>query len=210
MNADLNNISKLDDEPNDIGGMTSAELKAAFDKAPNQLKNFINTVLIPALELLGVEFIVQRGTDSVKHIRTDANGALQISNDGETWENARVDGYEGPAGPPGPGAYETAVTYGYQGTEDEFNAHLAGMPNATDSIPGLSDAVDSEAGVKNGTAATPFAVKQAYDLAERALPKAGGRITGNIYLTEGKHYGNSLPNDDMTEGRLFFALPDAK
>ena len=33
LDGDLNIIQKLDDEPNDVGGMTSAELKATFDKA---------------------------------------------------------------------------------------------------------------------------------------------------------------------------------
>ena len=28
---DLDNIQKLDDEPNDVGGLTAAELKAEFD-----------------------------------------------------------------------------------------------------------------------------------------------------------------------------------
>ena len=34
---DLNIIQKLDDEPNDVGGLTAAELKAKFDEAEAQL-----------------------------------------------------------------------------------------------------------------------------------------------------------------------------
>jgi hypothetical protein len=30
---DLNVIQKLDDEPNDVGGLSAAELKAKFDEA---------------------------------------------------------------------------------------------------------------------------------------------------------------------------------
>ena len=46
---DLNIIQKLDDEPNDVGGMTAAELKETFDKAGNIIKDYINTKLIPAV-----------------------------------------------------------------------------------------------------------------------------------------------------------------
>lgn len=46
----INNISRLDDQPNDVGGMSAAELKAEFDKAGNSLKNYINEVLLPLLE----------------------------------------------------------------------------------------------------------------------------------------------------------------
>lgn len=37
-NEDMNIISKLDDEPNDVGGLSAAALKAKFDLAGNLLK----------------------------------------------------------------------------------------------------------------------------------------------------------------------------
>lgn len=49
LDGDLNIIQKLDDEPNDVGGMTSAELKETFDKAGNIIKEYINGTLIPAI-----------------------------------------------------------------------------------------------------------------------------------------------------------------
>lgn len=49
LNEDLNIIQHLDDEPNDVGGLTSAELKAEFDKAANIIKKFLNETLIPAV-----------------------------------------------------------------------------------------------------------------------------------------------------------------
>lgn len=45
--ADLDIIQKLDDEPNDVGGLSAAELKAKFDEAGNTIKDFINESLIP-------------------------------------------------------------------------------------------------------------------------------------------------------------------
>lgn len=49
LNGDLNIIQKLDDEPNDVGGLTSAQLKAKFDEAGNTIKTYINDTLIPAI-----------------------------------------------------------------------------------------------------------------------------------------------------------------
>lgn len=49
LNGDLNIIQKLDDEPNDVGGLTSSQLKAKFDEAGNAIKDYINNDLIPAI-----------------------------------------------------------------------------------------------------------------------------------------------------------------
>lgn len=42
-------IQKLDDEPNDVTGLTPAELKLRFDQAAIWLKDYINNTLLPAL-----------------------------------------------------------------------------------------------------------------------------------------------------------------
>jgi hypothetical protein len=47
---DLNIIQKLDDEPNDVGGLTAAELKAKFDEGPKAIQKYINEVLIPRVQ----------------------------------------------------------------------------------------------------------------------------------------------------------------
>lgn len=47
--TNLNIIQQLDDEPNDVGGLTSAQLKAKFDEAGNAIKDYINNDLIPAI-----------------------------------------------------------------------------------------------------------------------------------------------------------------
>lgn len=49
LDGDLDIIAKLDDEPNDVGGLTSAQLKAKFDEAGNLIKTYLNEELIPAL-----------------------------------------------------------------------------------------------------------------------------------------------------------------
>ena len=40
--ADLNIIQALDDEPNDVGGLSSAQLKEKFDTSGNTLQTFVN------------------------------------------------------------------------------------------------------------------------------------------------------------------------
>lgn len=47
--ADLGIIALLDDEPNDVGGLSAEELKAKFDEAANIIKDYINETLLPEL-----------------------------------------------------------------------------------------------------------------------------------------------------------------
>lgn len=49
LEADMNVIQKLDDEPNDVGGLTAAQLKAKFDESGNTIKTYLNDTLLPAL-----------------------------------------------------------------------------------------------------------------------------------------------------------------
>ena len=53
-NKDIEYIQKLDDEPNDVQGLTSAELKKRFDQAGMDIKAYLNDTLLPGLEALGV------------------------------------------------------------------------------------------------------------------------------------------------------------
>ena len=46
---DMDIIQKLDDEPNDVGGLSAEQLKAEFDSAGNKTKDFINNELIPSI-----------------------------------------------------------------------------------------------------------------------------------------------------------------
>ena len=48
--ANVNNIQQLSDRPNEIDGLTSAELKERFDKAGSDIKTYINGVLTEELD----------------------------------------------------------------------------------------------------------------------------------------------------------------
>jgi hypothetical protein len=71
LNTDLNFIQKLDDEPNDVGGLSSDQLKAEFDKAGNAVKSYINNTIVPAVNNL------QTQTDAATAVQhTHSNKAL--------------------------------------------------------------------------------------------------------------------------------------
>ena len=80
---DLDNIQKLDDEPNDVGGLTAAELKAEFDKAGNTIKEYLNETLIPQLSDTVAEAEV-RATAERERV---ANENIRISNENTRIEN---------------------------------------------------------------------------------------------------------------------------
>lgn len=47
---DMEIIQKLDDEPNDVGGLTAAQLKAKFDEGGMAVKKFLNETLLSELD----------------------------------------------------------------------------------------------------------------------------------------------------------------
>lgn len=47
---DMAVISALDDEPNDTGGLTAAELKAKFDEGGVAVKRYLNETLLPEID----------------------------------------------------------------------------------------------------------------------------------------------------------------
>jgi hypothetical protein len=81
--------------------------------------------------------------------------------------------------------------------------------SATTSVDGIVQLSDSTSTTSSVLAATPTAVKSAYDLAAAALPKAGGTVTGDITL--GVNIGIQFEGttDDANETRLIAADPTA-
>lgn len=77
LTTDLDIIFKLDDEPNDVGGLSAPELKAKFDEAPNAIKTWINNVLLLFLE--GTNGAANIGIDTLDGLDTATNvqAALQ-------------------------------------------------------------------------------------------------------------------------------------
>lgn len=94
-NKNMAIIAALDDEPNDVGGMTSAELKNKFDEGGKALQTYMNETLIPALENLGVEtaVLLPENEAGFKYIRLNSDKVLEVSTDGETWQATGSSGH---------------------------------------------------------------------------------------------------------------------
>ena len=82
-----------------------------------------------------------------------------------------------------------ALNYMEQGITD---AHTIGE-NAQSAASSAQSAANTAQSTANA----------ANDTANAALPKTGGTLTGMLILTEGVHYGTSLPAAG-TPGRIFF------
>lgn len=170
LNADLSIIQKLEDEPNDVGGLTSGELKLKFDEGGLTIQDFINNSLIKDLENEGILEILRTADPKMRFARLNSDGAMEVSPNGVIWtvllssghivvdEQGRrfpqrsqltfansqisddgvttvvrgVTGDKGETGEKGKSAYESALEGGYAGTEGEFNAELAKLPQKAD------------------------------------------------------------------------------
>lgn len=94
-NKNMAIIAALDDEPNDVGGMTSAELKNKFDEGGKAIQTYMNEALIPALENLGVEtaVLLPENEAGFKYIRLNADKVLEVSTDGNVWQATGSSGH---------------------------------------------------------------------------------------------------------------------
>jgi hypothetical protein len=79
------------------------------------------------------------------------------------------------------------------------------LRSATTSANGIVQLSDSTSTTSSTLAATPTAVKAAYDLAAAALPAAGGTITGDITLASNIGIQFEGATDDANEVRLIAA-----
>lgn len=102
----------------------------------------------------------------------------------------------------GPISANTVIgRYGTSGTQQELSADVqiqlintattetidaARVVAGSTSGAGVLQLTDSVSSTSTTTAATPNSVKSAYDLADAALPKSGGTMTGTITFTAGQ------------------------
>lgn len=80
LDTDLSIIQKLDDYPNDVGGLSASELKAKFDEGVLALQTYINTVLIPALVAANVPFTPSQAINETSIQAAIENVQKQIAN----------------------------------------------------------------------------------------------------------------------------------
>lgn len=90
---DMAIIAALDDQPNDVGGLTAAELKDKFDEGGKAIQDYLNNVFLPALEQLGVETLVQYKSEGIKYVRLNADKVIETSTDGQVWQATGSSGH---------------------------------------------------------------------------------------------------------------------
>ena len=92
---DMHIIAKLDDEPNDVGGLTATELKAKFDEGGVALQRYINETMLPQLETMGVEqaVLLPENAGGFKYMRLNGDKVLEVSADGSTWQATGSSGH---------------------------------------------------------------------------------------------------------------------
>jgi len=77
ISKDMAIIAALPDEPNDVGGMTAAELKDKFDEGGKALKTYINGTLIPEIETELDKYDPDMKTSAMtQSVGRDASGKL--------------------------------------------------------------------------------------------------------------------------------------
>lgn len=105
LTKDMGIIAKLDDEPNDVGGLSAAQLKEKFDEAGQAVKEYLNETLLPELaaataaamlgaNMDGERVTVQQALDTIKILGikqgnvpvAGAAGAILRKASGETFD----------------------------------------------------------------------------------------------------------------------------
>lgn len=87
LEADVNNIQKLSDKPNEIDGLTSAELKERFDKAGADIKAYLNSILTEELDRI-LETIPST-SNFVTQDDPRLTNSRQCNNTFDNWNTAR-------------------------------------------------------------------------------------------------------------------------
>lgn len=88
LDGDLSIIQKLDDEPNDVGGLSAQQLKAKFDESGLTIQRYINEKLIPAV-LAENAVEVQRAANEAQRQENEAQ-RIENENARQTAESGRA------------------------------------------------------------------------------------------------------------------------
>ena len=156
LDGDLNIIQKLDDEPNDVGGLTSAELKAKFDESGNIIKKYINETLIPAVLT----------DDATEESRKQAEAARVAAEQGRvTAEEGRVSAETARA------AAEQARSEAESSRVSAENARKAAEQSRADETAGIVALATAQANAAAGSASQAAG-------SEQSAKDAAGTATG--------------------------------
>lgn len=88
MTEDVNNIQKLSDRPNEIDGLTSAELKEKFDKAGADIQTYLNSTLTTELDTILATIPSTEGFVTTDDSRL--TNSRKCDNTFDNWSTART------------------------------------------------------------------------------------------------------------------------
>jgi len=156
---------------NAVSGLASDNVQGAIDN--------ITTDFVPNSSFTAAgDLLVGTGTGTYTALANGAaNYVLQSNGDGTlSW----VDNSAGDV---------TGISGASPITVDNTNPQtpVVGINAASTTAPGAVQLTDSISSTSIITAATPNSVKTSYDLANAALPKTGGTMTGDIVFNNGQH-----------------------
>ena len=76
LTTDLNVIQKLGDEPNDVDGLTAAQIKEKFDESGNAIKIYINNTLTEENDVLNAENVKKTGDQTIAGVKTFSSSPI--------------------------------------------------------------------------------------------------------------------------------------
>lgn len=180
LTQDLAVISKLGDNPGSENNLSTAALRAKFDEAALIIQRYINEVLVPALD-----------TSSNPEGGLSMNGSIDMS-------GYALTGLKDPVNS------KDAVSLAYARKTFALASELTAILDDINAAATAAERALRQAGNASRIAElASSAARTAQETANAALPKSGGTLTGILVLTEGVHYGDTLPPPG-TPGRIFF------
>ncbi|WP_312281460.1 glycine-rich domain-containing protein [Oscillibacter sp.] len=185
-------IQALDDEPNDVGGMTATELKATFDEGGEAVKEFLNGVLIPALDT----YIAR--VDNPHAVTKAQVGLGNCDNTADTDKPVSVAQTVAIAT-----AKAEAVSVAASDATAKANVAKAEAISASDTAGAATSAVLQHNNAEAGVHTVLFAKK---------LDKTGGTLTGPLTLsgapTAALHAASKQYVDGVSAGVVLGQIPD--
>ena len=177
-NEDVEVITKLEDEPNAVGGMTADELKAAFDQASVAIKGYLNGVVVPGVN--GAASEAESAAEDVTQLREDVEGYRE-STDAEI-EAVRGDVEDNAAAI---GEMMNALNIvSSQVWENDIRIRTKQDQLDSGQLYRLNNAATQQdlQNAKEAALAAMDAAQSADAKAGMALPKSGGTMSGNLNL----------------------------
>lgn len=218
LDGDLNIIQKLDDEPNDVGGLTSAELKAKFDEGGNIIKKYINETLIPAVltddateesrkQAEAARVAAEQGRASAEEVRVSAETAraaaeqarseaeasrVSAENAREAAETARADETAGIV------ARATAQANAAAGSASQAAGSEQSAKDAANTATGAASSASQSAAAASGSASQAQASAAA--AAQSAASVDGINKTAQSWAVGGT---NTRPGEDTDNAKYW-------